>query len=119
MSRLSSICTISLAFALYSGDGLHGSDSPPQEISVELPSDTSMEFVWIQPGAFIMGSPEGEPGRLAAEGPQHDVTISKSRMGPHDRPVAPPACRAPTGAGGRFDQLHSIDLGIPLRTQSG
>lgn len=77
MSRLSSIYTISLAFALSSGDGVHGSDSPPQEISVGLPGDTSMEFVWIQPGAFTMGSPEGEPGRLAAEGPQHDVTISQ------------------------------------------
>jgi formylglycine-generating enzyme required for sulfatase activity len=32
---------------------------------------------WIPPGSFLMGSPEGEPGRQKNEGPQHRVTISK------------------------------------------
>ena len=32
---------------------------------------------WIPPGRFLMGSPENEPGRWAAEGPQHPVTISQ------------------------------------------
>ncbi|MFZ4699460.1 MAG: SUMF1/EgtB/PvdO family nonheme iron enzyme [Candidatus Methylumidiphilus sp.] len=32
---------------------------------------------WIPPGRFMMGSPEGEPGRYDDEGPQHLVTISQ------------------------------------------
>ena len=30
---------------------------------------------WIPPGRFTMGSPIDEPGRLKAEGPQHEVTF--------------------------------------------
>jgi formylglycine-generating enzyme required for sulfatase activity len=32
---------------------------------------------WIPPGRFLMGSPEDEPGRRNAEGPQHQVTIGR------------------------------------------
>jgi formylglycine-generating enzyme required for sulfatase activity len=32
---------------------------------------------WIEPGTFLMGSPEDEPKRLGSEGPQHPVTISQ------------------------------------------
>ncbi len=32
---------------------------------------------WIPPGRFLMGSPEDEVGRWDAEGPQHEVTISR------------------------------------------
>ncbi|MFO1424065.1 MAG: formylglycine-generating enzyme family protein [Candidatus Competibacteraceae bacterium] len=32
---------------------------------------------WIEPGTFKMGSPEDEPGRWDAEGPQHSVAISR------------------------------------------
>jgi hypothetical protein len=32
---------------------------------------------WIPPGEFVMGSPEDEPGRWNAEGPQHRVTIER------------------------------------------
>ena len=32
---------------------------------------------WIPPGRFFMGSPDDEPGRWDAEGPQHEVTISR------------------------------------------
>ena len=35
------------------------------------------EMTSIPAGSFMMGSPEGEPGRLADEGPQHKVTISR------------------------------------------
>jgi len=31
---------------------------------------------WIPPGRFLMGSPDGEPGRWDDEGPQHPVTIT-------------------------------------------
>ena len=34
------------------------------------------EMIVLPPGTFTMGSPTSEPGRLAAEGPQHDVTIA-------------------------------------------
>ena len=34
------------------------------------------EWVWIEPGSFLMGSPESEPGREIDE-IQHDVTISR------------------------------------------
>ncbi len=32
---------------------------------------------WIPPGRFMMGSPDDEPGRWEAEGPQHLVTIAQ------------------------------------------
>jgi formylglycine-generating enzyme required for sulfatase activity len=32
---------------------------------------------WIEPGKFIMGSPDVEPERLGKEGPCHEVTISQ------------------------------------------
>ena len=34
-----------------------------------------MDFVWIQDGSFLMGSPTSEDGRFDREGPQHTVTI--------------------------------------------
>ena len=44
------------------------------ELSIE-----GVAFVlrWIPPGRFLMGSPEEEAGRWSAEGPQHEVTISR------------------------------------------
>ena len=32
---------------------------------------------WIEPGTFLMGSPEDEPERFADEGPQHLVTLTR------------------------------------------
>ncbi len=32
---------------------------------------------WIEPGSFLMGSPETEPGRYDSEGPQHRVTLTQ------------------------------------------
>ena len=44
-----------------------------------------MEFVWIEPGTFVMGSPSSEPGRWLDEGPQHHVTISQGfYLGRHE-----------------------------------
>ena len=45
---------------------------------LDLGSGASMELVLIPAGTFIMGSPEGEHLRAPYEGPQHQVTISKS-----------------------------------------
>ncbi len=36
-----------------------------------------MTFVFIPPGAFLMGRPEDEPGRYKDESPRHRVTISE------------------------------------------
>ena len=41
-----------------------------------LPGGETMEFVWIPPGTFRMGSPESEEGRDSSEGPLHEVEIS-------------------------------------------
>ena len=56
------------------------SDGAPRagdEISVILPGGLAMEFVWIEPGTFAMGSPESEPGRNPEEGPLHEVILSR------------------------------------------
>jgi formylglycine-generating enzyme required for sulfatase activity len=37
----------------------------------------SQRLRWIPPGRFLMGSPDGEAGRLDNEGPQHEVTIER------------------------------------------
>jgi formylglycine-generating enzyme required for sulfatase activity/Mg-chelatase subunit ChlD len=65
-----------------------GLESEPDTVSVEvrrpivteifsLSGGATMEFVWIEPGTFTMGSPSSEPGRDSDEGPQHEVTISQ------------------------------------------
>ena len=48
-------------------------------VGVEFPllRGTSMEFVWISPGSFRMGSPSSELGRDSDEGPVHEVEISE------------------------------------------
>jgi len=56
-----------------------------EEITVELPGGATMEFVWIGPGIFMMGSPKSEEGRFDNEGPQHQVTISRGfYLGKHE-----------------------------------
>ena len=47
--------------------------------TVEFPllGGASMEFVWIPPGSFKMGSPSSELGRDSDEGPVHEVKISE------------------------------------------
>ena len=44
---------------------------------VDLPSGATMEFVWIEPGGFTMGSPLSEARTDGDEGPLHEVTISR------------------------------------------
>jgi formylglycine-generating enzyme required for sulfatase activity len=39
--------------------------------------DKCPEMIVVPPGSFTMGSPEGEPGHMATEIPQHRVTIAK------------------------------------------
>ena len=37
----------------------------------------SQRLRWIEPGRFLMGSPEDEPARLKFEGPRHEVVLEK------------------------------------------
>lgn len=55
---------------------LHANDLPATK-TVILPGNVPVEFVLIQPGTFIMGSPSDEVGRHPDEGPIHKVTITK------------------------------------------
>ena len=65
------ILSVILALA-WAGNGYAG-----EEIAVELPGGSTMEFVWIDSGKFMLGSPLPEEGRLLDEGPQHQVTIGE------------------------------------------
>ncbi|NJM57731.1 MAG: formylglycine-generating enzyme family protein, partial [Synechococcales cyanobacterium RU_4_20] len=48
------------------------------EVRLKLePEQTALEMVYIPPGSFRMGSPEGELGRYDDEGPQHEVTFAE------------------------------------------
>jgi formylglycine-generating enzyme required for sulfatase activity len=42
------------------------------------------DFVRIEGGTFIMGSPANEPGYRSLEGPQHQVTVSSFYMGKYE-----------------------------------
>jgi len=43
---------------------------------VNITNSISMDFVYIEPGSFMMGSPEDEPGRSSDE-TQHQVTLTQ------------------------------------------
>ncbi|MBN1837268.1 MAG: formylglycine-generating enzyme family protein [Spirochaetales bacterium] len=46
-------------------------------LQIDLGGGVVMEFVRIEPGTFVMGSPDGEEGRDNDEGPQTRVTLTK------------------------------------------
>lgn len=61
---------------------------------------------WIEPGSFMMGSPEGEVGRLDREGPQHLVTLSEGHW-LADTPCTQALWGAVMGANpSRYQSLH-------------
>jgi hypothetical protein len=47
-----------------------------EPLRVTLPGGETMDFIWIEPGTFTMGSPTSEPNRGSDE-TQHEVTISQ------------------------------------------
>jgi serine/threonine protein kinase/formylglycine-generating enzyme required for sulfatase activity len=46
-------------------------------VPVELVNSIGMKLTFVPAGDFMMGSPNGEPGRAESEGPQHHVRITK------------------------------------------
>ena len=54
-----------------------GGPGPGGDLVADLPGGAEMEFVWIEPGTFWMGSPDSEPGHSADEVPVHKVEISE------------------------------------------
>ncbi|MEK6234824.1 MAG: TIGR02996 domain-containing protein, partial [Planctomycetales bacterium] len=48
-----------------------------QPIMPTFTNSIGMKFAQIPPGAFLMGSPDGEKGGEEAEQPQHPVTLTK------------------------------------------
>ncbi|MBR5605885.1 MAG: formylglycine-generating enzyme family protein, partial [Verrucomicrobia bacterium] len=50
--------------------------SPGANITIPLSDEVNLEMIWIEPGTFIMGSPEDEVGRWADE-TQHQVTLTQ------------------------------------------
>jgi formylglycine-generating enzyme required for sulfatase activity len=56
----------------------------PWEPGAEVTNSVGMKLVLLRPGEFRMGSPAGEAGRLADEGPVHTVEItSRFYLGVH------------------------------------
>ncbi len=75
-----------VTLALPDGRTLSPNDEPPVLAPGQLPDEfeafrdcaTCPQMVALPAGAFLMGSPEGEPGRIAREGPQHRVAIPRA-----------------------------------------
>jgi formylglycine-generating enzyme required for sulfatase activity len=53
-------------------------------VAVGAQTSTSTDFVFIQGGTIIMGSPVSERDRYNNEGPQHQVTVSSFYMGKYE-----------------------------------
>jgi formylglycine-generating enzyme required for sulfatase activity len=51
-------------------------DAEVKNLTVVLNDSVEIEMILVEPGTFLMGSPEDEPGRFADER-QHEVTLSK------------------------------------------
>ena len=53
-------------------------DTPPvgEDINLPLGNGKYIELIWVEPGTFMMGSPDSEPNRSELE-TQHEVTLSK------------------------------------------
>ena len=48
-----------------------------KDMTIPLSEDVSLDMIWIEPGTFIMGSPENELGRVLTYETQHQVTLTK------------------------------------------
>ncbi len=62
----------SVTFSVVAEDG----SSENTDFSIPLSGSVNLDMIWIEPGTFIMGSPENELGRQSNE-IQHQVTLTK------------------------------------------
>src|SRR5262245_58077742 len=67
------ILCLPLAILLSTGIAI---DDQPKDPPKQFTNDIGIKFVWIPPGTFIMGSPNGEADRKKNE-IQHKVTLTK------------------------------------------
>ena len=63
---------VNVSITLNKASAVSGASGSAKKIS----NDLGMEFVWIEPGSFMMGSPSSESGRDDDE-KQHRVTLTK------------------------------------------
>ncbi|MCY2928851.1 MAG: formylglycine-generating enzyme family protein [Planctomycetota bacterium] len=78
MKRMSMAAVLApCVLALCSCESSEIGDSP-KELTLDLGNKVTMKLVLTPAGTFMMGSPESEKDRLADEGPQHEVIISKA-----------------------------------------
>ena len=47
------------------------------EVRVDIPGGATMDFVWIEPGTFMMGKASSTSDVFLGDRPQHEVTISE------------------------------------------
>jgi formylglycine-generating enzyme required for sulfatase activity len=52
-------------------------DPPEKRLSLPLDHDQKLEFVWIEPGRFRMGSPDSDALAYETEKPLREVRIEK------------------------------------------
>jgi formylglycine-generating enzyme len=77
--------------------------------------DVVQRLRWIEPGTFLMGSPDNEPGRWADEGPQHAVRLTQGLW------LADSACTQALWLavmGGKNPSQFSDDLQCPVEQVS-
>jgi formylglycine-generating enzyme required for sulfatase activity len=75
--KLCVVLAIALVIALGTGCCTFDPKTSAEGVKVKTHEFSGIEFVWIPPGTFQMGSPVDEPGRNADEGPVHTVTFEK------------------------------------------
>jgi uncharacterized protein YjdB len=63
---------------------MDGNISATCAVIVNSSESVPSNFVYIEGGKFIMGSPSDEPNRYYEEGPQHQVTVSAFYMGKYE-----------------------------------
>ncbi|MCH7225386.1 hypothetical protein [Haloferula sp. A504] len=53
-------------------------DNPPPELKPDLGNGVSMDFIYVKPGTFMMGSDKTEETKFTCpEAPRHEVTLTK------------------------------------------
>jgi len=69
------ILVVMFPLGLYAIDGVDLPEVGENQLIIDLGNDIYLELLWIPPGTFRMGSPEGEQDRSHDEGPAFDISI--------------------------------------------